>query len=260
MTTEKEDGRYLYGIVAGSHADALGAIGLDGAAVFLVPAGEFSAVVHDCATSPYDSQDADRVHAWVLAHQEVVDAALTRYGNALPMGFNTIVARTASEDAETRLLAWLEENRASLVEQLGRLEGRREYGVQIFYELSTMMEKAAHCEEVRRFQAELAAKGKGAAYVFKSKLEKKLREEVDRLTRATATEYLELFRAHTDDLVADKAKDGARDAPMLMNLSVLLPADGVTGFGHLLEQVNEQPGLRVRFTGPWAPYSFVRPL
>ncbi|MBK8050330.1 MAG: GvpL/GvpF family gas vesicle protein, partial [Anaerolineales bacterium] len=42
-----------------------------------------------------------------------------------------------------------------------------------------------------------------------------------------------------------------------MNLSLLVGKAKVAELGAQLDQINEEQGVEVRFTGPWPPYSFV---
>ena len=43
---------------------------------------------------------------------------------------------------------------------------------------------------------------------------------------------------------------------MLLNLSCLAAAPA-KALGAVLEEIRTAPGVRVRFTGPWPPYSFM---
>ena len=48
------------------------------------------------------------------------------------------------------------------------------------------------------------------------------------------------------------------DRQMILNLSVLVPRERVSDLGAVLTGF-QRDGIEVRFTGPWPPYSFVRP-
>ena len=43
---------------------------------------------------------------------------------------------------------------------------------------------------------------------------------------------------------------------MVLNLSLLVARLAVAPIGEYLERVSQEPGVEVRFTGPWPPYSF----
>ena len=84
-------GLYLYAIADGGEAMDLGGIGIEGNKVYTMPFGDLSAVVHEGAAEPYQSDDRDAVEKWVLTHQKVVDAAWEKFGAVIPMGFDTII-------------------------------------------------------------------------------------------------------------------------------------------------------------------------
>ncbi len=44
---------------------------------------------------------------------------------------------------------------------------------------------------------------------------------------------------------------------MIMNLSCLVHKDRVVELGKELEKIEMNDGVSVRFSGPWAPFSFV---
>lgn len=252
-----QSARYLYGVVGGHREERFGPIGLEGAEVYLVPHRDISVAVHDCSASPYTSDDSGDVKAWVLVHQRVIDEMMARYGTVLPMGFNTIVQGAETEDTTDRIAGWLEENRDAFARKLQKLEGRREYGVQVFYGLRAMLEQAAGTQDLRRLADDVAARGKGAAYLLQSKLDRKIREEATRMAGSLASEVIDLLRQVCADLVVDKVHRTDGEERMLMNLSLLLEIDREGELGELLEDLSSRPELRVRFTGPWAPYSFV---
>jgi hypothetical protein len=255
--------RYLYAGVGGHRQDALGPIGLDGAQVYLVAHRDISVAVHDCPARPYTSGDTEAVKAWVLVHQGVIDQMMARYGTVLPMGFNTIVQGDEdltdgeARSATVRIAGWLEENRDAFVSRLQALEGRREYGVQVFHDYRAMLDHAAQTEDLRRLADGVAARGKGTAYLLQSGLDRKIREEAERRADALVCEIIGLLRQVCADLVVDKVHRADGEERMLINLSVLLQSDRETELGEVLENLSKRPGLRVRFTGPWAPFSFV---
>ena len=43
---------------------------------------------------------------------------------------------------------------------------------------------------------------------------------------------------------------------MIANVSLLVADDRVQEIGAILHEVGEEPGVEVRFTGPWPPYTF----
>lgn len=170
----------------------------------------------------------------VREYDAVVRAAL-RSATPVPLRFGTPLA----DEEEARQL--LHERRDELLESLGRVGGRVEIGLRILWETPP----APAPEPVDE---------SGRAYLESRRAA--LRQE--RETRARATEIAERVGEHF----------AALDAPMVRQL---LPAPGVAaalahlvhrGSGRLYRQCLEEaraaiPGVRLKATGPWAPYSFV---
>jgi len=66
-----------------------------------------------------------------MEHQSVVEAAWEKFGTVLPSGFDTIIRGSEAVSAEENLKKWLEENYEKLKENLERIKGKVEVGVQI---------------------------------------------------------------------------------------------------------------------------------
>jgi len=254
------EARYLYCVADGGEATSLGEIGIDGSEVYTIPYRDLCAVVHNCTSEPYESEDNELVKRWVLTHQAVVDAAQERFGTVLPLGFDVIIKGEGDIDPEENMKNWLRDDYENLRTKAERLRDKAEYGVQIFWDpriITDMITQAN--EEIRKLDEEMRSKPKGTAYMYKQKLEKVLKKEVE----AKADEYFRDFysriKKHADDVRVDKTKKADEDRQMLMNLSCLVPKDKYEELGEELEGISEMEGFSVRFTGPWPPYSFVAP-
>jgi len=254
------EARYLYCVADGGERTSLGEIGIDGSEVYTIPYRDLCAVVHNCTSEPYESEDNELVKGWVLTHQAVVDAAQERFGTVLPLGFDAIIKGEGDIDPEANMINWLRDDYENLRTKAERLRDKAEYGVQIFWDpriITDMITQAN--EEIRKLDEEMRSKPKGTAYMYKQKLEKVLKKEVE----AKADEYFRDFysriKKHADDVRVDKTKKADEDRQMLMNLSCLVPKDKYVELGEELEGISEMEGFSVRFTGPWPPYSFVAP-
>ncbi|MCF8129794.1 MAG: GvpL/GvpF family gas vesicle protein [Deltaproteobacteria bacterium] len=252
-------GLYLYAIADGADTMDFGGIGLDGSRVYTIAFGDFSAVVHDCKAVAYQSEDRDRVKAWVLTHQKVVDTVLEKFGTVIPMGFDTIISGKGDSDPEGNMGKWIETDSENLASKMAKIRGKAEYGVQIFWETHAMAhdvsEKSA---EIKSLQREIQTKPKGIAYMVRQKLEELLKNEMARKADQCFQEFYEKIKVHTDDLRVEKTKyadDEGRQ--MLLNLSCLLSKGQSEKLGEALEEIDNREGFSVRYTGPWPPYSFV---
>jgi len=139
-----------------------------------------------------------------------------------------------------------------------RIKDRDEYGVQIFYDPRVMGEIIVKkSEEIRKLKEEMATKSPGLAYMYKQKLEKAAKAEMERLAEDWFRDFYNRIKKYTDDIMVEKTKKIDKDKVMLINLSCLVAKEKVEGLGKELEEINNMEGFSVRFTGPWPPYSFV---
>jgi uncharacterized protein YajQ (UPF0234 family) len=256
---QSEMGLYLYSIADGADTTDLGPMGLDGNRVYTIPFGDFSAVVHDCKADPYQSNDRNKVKAWVLTHQKVVDAALEKFGTVIPMGFDTIISGKGDVDPEENMRKWIETDYENLTSKMAKIRGKAEYGVQIFWEIHAMARNVSEkSTEIKALEREIQTKPKGIAYMYRQKLEELLKNEMARKADQCFQEFYEKIKLHTDDLRVEKTKKADDEGlQMLLNLSCLLSKGQSEKLGQALEEIDTREGFSVRYTGPWPPYSFV---
>ena len=124
---DEEKGTYLYCIVEGNANEDFGNIGIENSRVYTIFFKDVSAVVHSCKAEPYNSKDDVIVKGWILAHQNVVDKAMEKYGTVIPLGFDTIV-----KGDEKALKEWIEEDYGNMKNKFEKIRGKKEYSVQIF--------------------------------------------------------------------------------------------------------------------------------
>lgn len=251
-----EKGLYLYCLADASVSASLGCIGIDGCEVYTIPHEGVSAVVHSCPLEPYRSDDEETVKRWVRSHQEVVDLAAERFGTVMPFGFDTIIAPKDSCTADEVLKKWISDELEDIKRKMERIRGRKEYGVQIFYDPAVFSKRIENeSEDVQRIREEMASKPPGVAYMYRQKLEAAVRKELDELMGAYFKDFYEKIRKNADEIKVEKVKKSDGEMVMMMNLSVL--ASDENALGEALDEIAAEPGISVRFTGPWQPYSFV---
>ncbi len=252
-------GRYLYCIAEGSERVDFSKIGIEQNEVYTIPYKDLCAVVHDCPVHPYQSQNGDTVKEWVLRHQKVVDKAWERFGTVIPIGFDTIIQGNAVGDPEENMKNWLRDDYDNLKAKIEKVRGRAEYGVQVFWDSRMMAQKGAEeSPQVKKLQEEIRSKPKGAAYLYRHKLESLLKQEMERRADRYFKDFYQKVKPYADDLRVEKTKKTEdENRQMLMNLSCLLPGDQSKGLGEELEKIDSMEGFSVRYTGPWPPYSFV---
>ena len=253
----QDQGRYLYCVAdSGVRAD-LGRIGLDGKEVYTIPSSDLCAVVHNCPSKPYKSEDNEVVKKWVMTHEKVVETAWERFGTVLPFGFDTIIKGEKDKSPEENIKNWLKEEYAKLKEKMNKIRGKAEYGVQIFWDPKFIADEIAKTnEEIKDLNQDIKSKSKGMAYMLKQKLENLLKKEMEKKADLCFEDFYAKIKKCADEIKVEKTKRDEKK-PMLMNLSCLADKEKSKELGEELEKINEEEGFAVRFTGPWPPYSFV---
>ena len=251
---DEEKGTYLYCIVEGNANEDFGNIGIENSRVYTIFFKDVSAVVHSCKAEPYNSKDDEIVKGWILAHQNVVDKAMEKYGTVIPLGFDTIV-----KGDEKALKEWIEEDYGNMKNKFEKIRGKKEYSVQIFIDekiISNKLVEKNENEEVRKMKEKIEKMPKGVAYMLQKKMENMTKNAMENELKKMSDEFYEKIKNSSDDVKTGKNKD-AEDKKMILNLSVLLKDENVNSFGAQLDEINKREGVSVRFVGPFAPYSFV---
>lgn len=252
-----QEGRYLYCVADCGDGVSLGRIGLDGSEVYTIPYRDLCAVVHDCPAEPYGSGDQEKVKAWVLTHQRVVDAAGERWGVVLPAGFDTIIKGEGGGDAERSVKRWLEGDYESLKQKLERFRGKAEYGVQVFWDPQVIAKTLVETTpDIKGLEEEARSKPRGLAYMYRQRLQNLLKEEMEAKADRCFKDLYGRVRRYTDDIRVEKTKKAGPGLQMIMNLSCLVSGEVYAGLAEELDGIDRMEGLSVRFTGPWPPYSF----
>jgi hypothetical protein len=293
--TTFEAGRYLYCAVTldGSEGEANGSRGADGddgttptdvgtefptgiddEPVHLVSLADrgIGVVVHPCE-SLYDTDEMARLHKWLLDHQRVIDAAGERFGTPLPFRFDTIV--TGDDE---RVREWVAESAETLGRYLEAFAGCWEYRIEVTAD-ETDLEDGLEATDDRL--ADLAARideaSSGTGFLLRKQYDQRL-AELKRARREERSAALEERLAslarevHRVDESRSSLVDGETTADSnpdtnsgtdseaethtQARLTVLAHEEREAAIGEMLDEVAAEPGITVRFTGPWPPYTF----
>jgi len=258
VKTEKQ-GRYLYGVTAIDESMSLGKIGIEGNKVYTIPYNGLAAIVHNCPTEPYKSDDQELVKNWVKTHQEVLDVATEKIGTVLPSGFDTIIKpKDDTADPNQTVKDWLKEDMQKLLSMIEKIKGKDEYGIQISYEPEIMSKKIIEeSKTIKKLKEEIKSKPKGIAYMYRQKLEKAVSNELEKKMDEYFRDFFHRIKLHSDDIKVEKTKKIDKNKVMIMNLSCLVRKDKAEDLGNELEAINNINGFSVHFSGPWPAYSFV---
>lgn len=245
-------GLYVYALIRSGVDPASLGTGIDDVALLPVPVGAVTAVVHEHPGPPYG--DDESLARRVLQHNDVVDRLWTRDSAVLPMTFDVIVTGSGAETARDRLEAWLRSIEEAAVAGLGRVGGRVELRVDLALD---RREAAASDPEVQALRQRIGREQPGIARLLQKRLAGLERDAADaRADRAYPELRARLARCSTD--LVENPRATAEDGEVLVLSAALLVDDGsVDEVGRELAVLqDEEPALRVRFLGPWPPYSF----
>ncbi|SDJ53674.1 GvpL/GvpF family gas vesicle protein [Streptomyces indicus] len=246
--------RYVYAVCrpfeAALQADL---VGVGGAPLKQLAHGGLVAVLshvppEDFGYEPFKAhlEDLDWVSETARAHQSVI-AALTTVTCPLPLRLGTVFR----DDSGVRTM--LEDEGEQLRALLARIDGRVEWGVKVYAEPVEPAGAAA--------AADRPASGRDYLRMRRTR-----RQDADRLW-ARAESFAQ--QLHTD-LAARSAASrlhppqnpalSRAEGQNVLNAAYLVGRSDSEEFVECVERTKDQePGLRVELTGPWAAYSFSDP-
>jgi hypothetical protein len=254
------EGLYVYGIA--ENADAAGpltTVGIDGQAVYVLPFRDLAAIVHKSPLAPYHSDDQAVMQGWVIAHQKVLEAAAERYGTVIPFGFDTIIMPDGGQSAKEVLLAWIAGEYEGMQKKMAKIRGKKEYGIQVFGSVPTIVGRVTGANEtILALKEEMKSTGPGKTYMIQQKIEQELKKGIESEVDVIARTCHRKITAASDDIKIEKIKKiKEKDTRMLLNYSCLVSDEKYPQLGEVLESIQTEEGLTIRFTGPWPVYSFV---
>jgi hypothetical protein len=226
--------QYLYGVVraVGDLDFGLIGLGVPPADVRAVREGALAALV---STAPGRAVDPTRSH--LLVHQRVTEAVLREH-TLLPVAFGTVL------DSEAQVRELLRTAQAPLLQALEALEGKVELGLKVLYHREHLARRLElEDEALCRHEAEAEADHERR---LGTALEARVHKDM-----ATLLDGLRPLAAASRTW----APVGER---MLLNAAFLVRRDAVAAFEAKVRSLAARSDTYAfRFTGPWAPYSFV---
>lgn len=256
--TEVTQGRYVYCIASCADELSLGNIGIGHAEVYMVSHKDIVAVVHACQAQPYESRNENEVKEWILSHNTVIDKASERFGTVLPFSFDAVVK--GDDDA---VKDWLSKGYEKLKQELERLRDKAEYTVKIFCDRNKLTDKiVGENQDLRELKEKIEKMPKRAAYLLQRKCELQVKDAYNVMRVKLAEEFASKIKEHVEEVeVEEKVShlpESYKDKKLIAAFSCLVHKEKVKRLGEVLGGINSQEGYAVRFTGPWAPFSFVK--
>lgn len=251
-----EEARYVYSIAHTAKRENLGDIGIEKREVYTIPCKDIAAVVHSCSPQAYDTRDQAQAEEWILEHSYVIDVAMKRFGSVLPFSFDVIL-----KGDDSAIALWLDRNYKILQHNLEKVQGKAEYTIQIYYHYDELAGRIMNDDaELKGIKSSIEKESRGKAYLLQKKFDQKIKGKVAQKAARLSENTLSRIRSSVNEMKTDGKKrvaEGYKDLSLLASYTCLVRDDMVAGLGEALDEINHQEGFRVRFTGPWAPFSFV---
>lgn len=234
----------------------------EGAGLEAVEAAGLSAIVSAVPLGVYGEgalserlSDATWTATRALRHERVAEHFARRTA-VVPLRFGAIYLRR--EGVERMLEGRVAQFRAVLA----RLEGREEWGLNVYVERARLREEVTRLSERLREMAERAdASAPGQAYLLRKKIEGLRDEEARAETRRVARDTEEMLGATCDGAARLRVlKDEATEqGELAARLAFLVPREGFDSFRAAAERLADRYtplGFRFELTGPWPAYNF----
>ncbi|MCZ7381207.1 MAG: GvpL/GvpF family gas vesicle protein [Candidatus Methanoperedens sp.] len=252
------EGRYLYCITNSGAGLGIGNAGIEDSTVYTILYKDIAAVVHSCIAKPYATEDNAKAAEWILSHNYVIDCAAKKSGTVLPFSFDTIVRGN-----DEVVSCWLKKSYMTLKEELDRLKNKAEYSIQVFCGHEYLKAKLAGGDnEPGEMKEKMDIMPRGAAYLFRRRFELKMKDALSAEATRLSMEFSSNIQEHVEEMRADEkiahVPEKYAGKRLIAALSCLVREDNVGRLGEALDEINKRKGFAVRFSGPWAPFSFVR--
>lgn len=214
---------------------------------------DISVLGHYCEKKGYDPEDNEKAKELVFEHNYIVDEAMKKFGNVIPLGFNSII------EGEDQLKSWLDDHYSVLEEKLNKFKEKAEYSVQIFVNKSKLVDDLK--DNLSSNVSEDMSKGK--KYLQRQKEEKNQKDKIRREIKTLEKDFKNNIRGVVEENKVDESpkflpEEWENKGELMLNLSCLLSKSKENELGNVLEKIDNKEALHVRFTGPWAPYSFTK--
>lgn len=256
MSEAVSEARYIYSIAMTAKKEDLGDIGIEKKSVFTIPYKDIAAVVHSCQPLAYETHDQKVAEEWIIEHSYVIDHSMKKFGSVLPFSFDVIL-----KGDDNAIQQWLEKNYSIFHKNLEKIWQKAEYGVQIYYNYDDLARKISDEDDgLKEMISRVAVESKGKAYLLQKKINQRLKSLVTQKSASLAEKSLAKISSLVEEMKLDEKKripDDYRDLSLLASYACLVRDDKVSILGEALDEINHLEGFRVRFTGPWAPFSFV---
>jgi len=242
---KKTAAKYVYGVVRADDASSSKLTGINDEPVSPVTSEGLAALTSDV---PDDFLEAGRDE--LLTHSRVLEQAL-EHGTVLPMRFGVVLPDERSVRDE--LLAPHSEE---LEAQLRDMDGKVEINLKVFHDEDTILREAvAEIPEAAELRQSIQGKPEDATYYERIRLGELIAQALDDKRELTEPAIVDRLSQYA---VAVQVGDPAHER-MALNASFLVQREDLGRFDKAVDELGEEQGgrIRIRYTGPLPPHSFV---
>ena len=200
-------------------------------------------------------RDATWTATRAMRHERAAEF-FARRASVVPLRFGTIYL------TRERVAAMLDERGAELASVLGRLRGREEWGVNVYFDRARLKETVVELSpRLRELAGQASAAAPGQAYLLRKKIDAMRADEARAEVRRVAGEVetaLALMAVGAARLRVLKDEAGEH-GDVAAKLAFLDERDRFQEFrdaAEALAQKYEPAGFRLELTGPWPAYNF----
>jgi len=237
---------YVYGIVRAGDDPPADEAGLHDERVQLVAQEGLAALTSEV---PEDFVEAGREE--LLTHSRVLENAVRRGSVVLPMRFGVVMP-----DAKGVREELLAPYRDELQGQLEEMDGKVEVNLKgIHDEQSVLSEIVREDREIAELREAIRGKPQDATYYERIRLGELIAQALDDKRAEVAPTLIEALRPYA---VAVQVGEPVHER-MALNASFLVERDRLDKFDKVVDEIGEKEAgrLRLRYTGPLPPHSFV---
>jgi len=247
-----KEGKYIYSIIREGDKRNFGPIGINNREVNLRDWKDIAAVVSSTPIIKFDRLAKKELTRYVTVHQKVNEQVMKDY-DVVPMAFG-VIAPDINE-----VLRILERAYLQLKTALGKIEGKVEFAVQVWWDQKKIIEDLTNTNsQIQELREKL--QGSILGLPIKLKLGKLVQEGVEAQRRTYTKDIHEHLKSFSCDSNSNR----------LINNNKLTAEEMIANFSFLIEKAREseldkkmnelgkkyEGRLRFKYIGPMPPYSF----
>jgi hypothetical protein len=237
--------RYVYAISDDAVERNYGKIGIDGANVYTIPQGALAVVVSDTLNKKIRPERRK-----LTAHHEVIAKLMAKH-TVLPAAFGTISGNTNS------LLNMLKKNQTLFGQQLKRVNGKVEMGLNVVWNVHNISEYFVNrYPELEESRDDMLARKRGPTRDQKIDLGRLFEQLLNQEREVHTKAVMRVLSRHCAEIKQNKPRQDRE----VMRLACLVDRSGQEKFeeeGILLATKLFDDNYTFKFSGPWSPYNFV---